>query len=114
MQPVILNPFKFTDCELFLWFHHRIVRTVLNGGHFKFKAQLSYTVIVHNRKQIQAYRVTDSLQELAQIPFTVSLNLLAISNNYDYMRTRPYFDFLDKYSKRNFHRELMANQFTYS
>ena len=32
------------------------------------------------------------MQELAQIPFTVSLNLLAITNdhdNYDYRRTKP-------------------------
>ena len=36
---------------------------------------------------------TDLLQELAQIPFTVSLNLLAITNDHDnydyYMRTKP-------------------------
>ena len=43
----------------------------------------SYMVIVSNCKQVQAYR--------DQIPFTVSLNLLTIKNNYDnndHMRTK--------------------------
>ena len=44
------------------------------------RAWFSYIVIFGNRKQVQR---TDQLQELAQIPFTVTLYLLGFTDDYD-------------------------------